>query len=293
MLLSRYKTIWLLVVVSFSFWYLFSSDDTKSPVQVTKNFHFEDELSDNNFMISRKYPLKPKPPRDDSHCMRYNFTETCNSDTDPFCQQHILEYMLVKVSEKLQRHNVTTWLAYGTLLGMIREHGIIPWTLDNDLGILDPGDPLLLTQQLKLVAIDLWNEDRLHMFNWTLERVCLSWEARPWSKIAEPAISAKKWDKFPYTDIYVFTKVRTALGYEKIHDKPNRDCLYPMSRVFPLDTFKWQIYTFNVPRNYTTYLMQLYGTTWTKPPPEGKRNPHGLRTFCREFGRKFPELRDV
>jgi phosphorylcholine metabolism protein LicD len=45
--------------------------------------------------------------------------------------------MLQAVASKMDRHNLTYWLTFGTLLGLVRDDKFIPWTIDNDIAILN------------------------------------------------------------------------------------------------------------------------------------------------------------
>ena len=51
------------------------------------------------------------------------------------CTAHLLE-MTFAVADVLERHGITFWLDYGTLLGAVRSGELIPWDDDVDLGIL-------------------------------------------------------------------------------------------------------------------------------------------------------------
>ena len=35
----------------------------------------------------------------------------------------------------MEQFNITHWVSYGTLLGIARDQGIIPWTIDDDIVI--------------------------------------------------------------------------------------------------------------------------------------------------------------
>ncbi|TMW57186.1 hypothetical protein Poli38472_003111 [Pythium oligandrum] len=45
--------------------------------------------------------------------------------------------LLTKTTQILQRNNVEYWLDKGTLLGVHRDHGLIPWEYDVDLGVMN------------------------------------------------------------------------------------------------------------------------------------------------------------
>lgn len=63
----------------------------------------------------------------------YNLPET--SDTNLLIMQKC-DVMLVAIIDKFcQKHNLTYWMDYGTLLGAIRHKGFIPWDDDVDLSM--------------------------------------------------------------------------------------------------------------------------------------------------------------
>jgi hypothetical protein len=66
------------------------------------------------------------------------------------CHKILLEILDFTV-EKLNSKNIPYWLTYGTLLGAVREHKMIPWDEDIDIGILinDLPSLLLLSQKFQ------------------------------------------------------------------------------------------------------------------------------------------------
>ncbi len=59
--------------------------------------------------------------------------ERCRS-VHACCRQHLID-MLKFVDGFLKKHDIKYWLAYGTLLGAVRDGKMIPWDEDIDLGI--------------------------------------------------------------------------------------------------------------------------------------------------------------
>lgn len=56
-------------------------------------------------------------------------------DTPECCKAHIRRIM-ADVAEALDGAGIRWWIDYGTLLGWVRNGGLIPWDKDCDLGIL-------------------------------------------------------------------------------------------------------------------------------------------------------------
>lgn len=59
------------------------------------------------------------------------------------CFTDILEDLLFTVTDFLQRANVTHWVSYGSLLGIVRNNAMLPWTVDDDVVIAGMRLPLL------------------------------------------------------------------------------------------------------------------------------------------------------
>lgn len=57
-----------------------------------------------------------------------SFTNKCDMGTN-------LKDMMVFTTRTLTKHRIAYWLDYGSLLGAVRDHGIIPWEFDVDIGI--------------------------------------------------------------------------------------------------------------------------------------------------------------
>jgi hypothetical protein len=67
------------------------------------------------------------------------------------CTDHLIE-LTVFVHELLDRHGITHWLEYGTLLGAVREGAFIPWDEDVDFGVLEADVRRILALEPEIVA---------------------------------------------------------------------------------------------------------------------------------------------
>ncbi len=54
--------------------------------------------------------------------------------TNQCCRNNLTD-MLLFIDEFMKRHEFQYWLAYGTLIGCVRDKAVIPWDEDIDLGI--------------------------------------------------------------------------------------------------------------------------------------------------------------
>jgi hypothetical protein len=60
-------------------------------------------------------------------------------ENNPPCCVHLLRDMLIEVTQFLTLEEIDYFIYYGTLLGLKRGDGILPWTLDVDISISDEG----------------------------------------------------------------------------------------------------------------------------------------------------------
>ncbi|KAJ5074048.1 fukutin-related protein [Anaeramoeba ignava] len=61
------------------------------------------------------------------------FTDPCFASDELI---HDLRFVIQKFDECAQKENITYWVDFGTLLGAVRHHDVIPWDSDADVSIL-------------------------------------------------------------------------------------------------------------------------------------------------------------
>lgn len=71
-----------------------------------------------------------------------------------------MSLLLTKTSRILKRHNVEYWLDKGTLLGIYREDGLIPWEYDVDLGVMNATCAKISTLKSEFETVGLTVYDR-------------------------------------------------------------------------------------------------------------------------------------
>jgi LicD family len=99
------------------------------------------------------------------------------------CTAHLVELTFF-IADLLERHGITYWLDYGTLLGAVRGGELIPWDADADLSVmvddlerilaLEPevavaGHRLQLRDRFVRVSYSAVNEVHLDLFLWARE----------------------------------------------------------------------------------------------------------------------------
>ena len=67
---------------------------------------------------------------------KYNRNTICNAKTNVCCASHIVQ-ILFYVIDVLEKHKITYFIYWGTLLGSLRHNGLIPWDTDADIYIIE------------------------------------------------------------------------------------------------------------------------------------------------------------
>ena len=211
------------------------------------------------------------------HCLHF----VCNKDLlscdntwptnfdgpDPPCCIHLLRDMAREFDRIMCHLGLEYFSAYGTLLGLVREGRLIPWTIDNDY---------FATEQSINALYHLWNTS-LH-FNHGLSffrswgnRMCINPGfaqgrlARNWTKRKQG-----KYDQsgVPFADLF-------SLNTKKGIWEDSRKCkfqeadLWPSTRKMVYNNSFYQTF----PNNANAVLTETYGESWDVP--DAKKNPHG------------------
>lgn len=108
------------------------------------------ELYGNNYMThaKRKYgPDRKLFKIRNFQPAKINYSDGCSKDSErclfwkqknyliPSCCANHLTELLFYITDIFDKHNITYFIYYGTLLGSIRHNGIIPWDTDIDIFI--------------------------------------------------------------------------------------------------------------------------------------------------------------
>lgn len=151
--------------------------------------------------IERTAPLQPTTPksRDVDAIPAGDFFASVWDDS-ALAQQRKLLRRIVAVAEA---HRLALFLYWGTLLGHVREGGILPWDDDVDLALFDPGADDYAAFRAAIEAEGLQIFDK-------------SQDSNVWIKICDPASPIQshycRWT-WPFVDIFIYsTDPKTAAG---------------------------------------------------------------------------------
>ena len=149
-----------------------------------------------------------------------------------------------KVITLLEKHNITYWIQGGTLLGAVRNKGIIPWDDDVDISILENEVNKLLNLKSELNEFDLDITDSFFGY-----------------KIYDKnGRNINNHDfKFPFIDIFVTKKYDNKIKYTSIRALEiwTNDYFTP-EELFPLKKYQFEDLEVYGPHNPFNYLDRLY-----------------------------------
>jgi hypothetical protein len=161
------------------------------------------------------------------------------------------------ISDLLEQHKIKYWIAYGTLLGSIRQNDIIPYDYDFDLGILYEDYPKVLELNPLISSTGYALEKgtgTVYEYN-NFKKCEYKWR-----------VSIKiKFNNDPVADLYIYEKFDD--GFLRRYDKEEKIYFYPNS-TFPYKFIETLIKStirdkeFPCPCDAEVLLEHFYGPLW-------------------------------
>lgn len=156
------------------------------------------------------------------------------------------------VSHTLDRLRVRWWIDYGTLLGFMREGGMIAWDSDIDLGILAEDMPRVLATEPRLKSRGLdacYHPPGPHRF-----------ASGDWFHVTRAPDNPNGVDVFPwYTHGHMLDRAR----YCDADTIKGRE--FPVERLLPLTRGAWEGVDVAVPADPAWLVAHRYGPDWRTP----------------------------
>lgn len=218
--------------------------------------------------------------------------------------------VFLAIFDKLcQKHKLTYWLDYGTLLGAVRHGGVIPWDDDTDIAMpRDDYNRLYDTLKDDLEKFGIQFDKRLNIpmmmvgLGYNHYSTGIWMDVYPVDKcpanndraVAKKSITdlACKYRKF-YRDNKRKGELRL-IAYKKrlfdsVESKDFNYLIHPMeagdpitvntnAEMFPLKRMKFEEFELNVPQNCDAYLKEMYGKSYMNFPSGGVEHHGGEGT---------------
>jgi GR25 family glycosyltransferase involved in LPS biosynthesis len=176
------------------------------------------------------------------------WTNNVNSVGIPY--KKVTENMLLNISNELKKFDVEIFPVYGTLLGMIRHKGVIPW--DDDMDICVHKD------HFKVI---LDNVSRFNKLGIGVVEVRKNWPGYflKLYDITEPKIEGYQWS-WPFIDVFSYH-----IDEDKVVISSNvRPYKYSIEKkdFFPIKSNLFGDIILNIPNNPDKILDSMYGDDW-------------------------------
>ncbi|KAG7376510.1 hypothetical protein PHYBOEH_001500 [Phytophthora boehmeriae] len=185
--------------------------------------------------------------------------------TNAPCHASVLHMLLVDVYTELQRAAGEPALVFGTLLGAVRDGGIIPFTEDADLGYQLQDDPMPIVRRRL--------QDRgYHVFMDGIWRVCVAPSHPLAAKLYDPELAAPI-DSCtgPYLDLYRIEPDPDVEGYWNIECSHRRNSSIAADKLLPYSKVALNGVEYDTVADPVDFLLEEYGASYLKPMQNDRR----------------------
>lgn len=195
--------------------------------------------------------------KDTQFCETPDRMDLLKLSAKPFCYASVLHMLLVEVYEELQATGNLPFLAFGTLLGAVRNQSMIPFTEDADIGYVGE----LISREMLQEA--LWRKG-YHMFHFGIWRVCVAPTHPLASLLYDPSLPLSKNFTVPYVDLYSMRY--TEYGDWDMQEFEGTYGRYLLdSRVRPFSEVKINGMVFGTVHDPKYFLVEQYGQDYMTP----------------------------
>ncbi|GMF20847.1 unnamed protein product [Phytophthora lilii] len=182
--------------------------------------------------------------------------------TKSICYASVLHMLLVEVYEELQATGNTPFLAFGSLLGAVRNNTVIPFTEDVDIGFVGE-------MQAETVVREALRQKGYHMFFMNIWRVCVAPTHPLAGYLYDPSLPVTEEYTVPYLDLYKMER-KGNRGWEVEFWKGNQGRILPDEKVMPFSQVTLNGMQFDTVQDPKYFLKKAYGSDYMTPKPRSE-----------------------
>jgi len=164
--------------------------------------------------------------------------------------------ILAMIDHLSKKHNFKYFMSYGTLIGVVRHRGFIPW--DDDIDIM-----MTRKDVDKLIAASYELPDSIDFYPQGLNFL------KVMDKYSKISIDGKRGVA---VDIFVLDKNRDDYSFINVHNQ--KKIKLKATEIFPLEQKPFENIDAPVPANYHELLTKIYGNYMELPPIEQRISHH-------------------
>ncbi|KAG6945347.1 hypothetical protein JG688_00016595 [Phytophthora aleatoria] len=175
------------------------------------------------------------------------------------CYASVLHMLLVEVYEELQARGNIPFLAFGSLLGAVRNGSMIPFTEDVDIGFVGE---MITADAVKLAL----RKKGYHMFFMDIWRVCVAPTHPLAGHLYDPNLPVSNTFEVPYVDLYMMKQLDNGdWDLEELDGSNGR--ILPYNKVQPFSQATINGMPFDTVNDPHFFLTEAYGDDYMTPKP--------------------------
>ncbi|ETI36562.1 hypothetical protein F441_17215 [Phytophthora nicotianae CJ01A1] len=209
-----------------------------------------------------EYCLPVSGRKDTPFCTAADRMNLLNVKATTICYASVLHMLLMEVYEELQAKRNTPFLAFGSLLGAVRNQSMIPFTEDVDVGYV--GD-MVAAEKVKLAL----RRKGYHMFYLDIWRVCVAPTHPLAGHLYDPNLPISDSFAVPYVDLYKMTQTENG-DWDMQELEGSNGRILPYKKVWPFSKVTINGMTFETVRDPHFFLAEAYGPDYMTPKPRNE-----------------------
>ncbi|GMF59852.1 unnamed protein product [Phytophthora fragariaefolia] len=219
----------------------------------------------NRIKAKYDYCLPISGRKDTPFCTAADRMNLLNVDTKDICYASVLHMLMVEVYEELQAKGSSPFLAFGSLLGAVRNGSMIPFTEDVDIGYVGEFEKV---DKVKLAL----RRKGYHMFYMGIWRVCVAPTHPLAGHLYDPHLPISENFAIPYVDLYMMKETGNG-DWDMQELEGSNGRLLPDDKVLPFSEVTINGMPFNTVYDPGFFLREAYGDDYMTPKPreEGSR----------------------